>query len=215
TDDIKVFSDGSGLNGHIGAAAITTVPTNTTLRYYLGRDSAHTVIEPQLVGILLALHIIAHCPPHTRSALIALDNQAAIEAVRDNRAQPGQQIIQEIHMMTAKLRQTRRLLQVHIEWVPGHKGVPGNELAGSAAKEASQRFVSLTDMLPAYLHHRLPTSIAALKAKRKNSVHARWIENWKMSPRYAKLYRIDPTLPNHTTFKALSALPKPATSILA
>ncbi|KAG8870013.1 hypothetical protein FRB98_002007, partial [Tulasnella sp. 332] len=111
TDDIKVFSDGSGLNGHIGAAAITTGPTNTTLRYYLGRDSAHTIFEAELVGILLALHIIAHCPPRTRSALIALDNQAAIEAVRDNRAQPGQQTIQEIHRMTAKLRQTRHLLQ--------------------------------------------------------------------------------------------------------
>ncbi|KAG8871434.1 hypothetical protein FRB98_000778, partial [Tulasnella sp. 332] len=169
TDDIKVFSDGSGLNSHIGTAAITTGLTNTTLCYYLGCDSAHTVFEAELVGILLALHIIAHSPPRTRSALIALGDQAAIEAVRDNSAQPRQQIIQEIQRMIAKLRHTRRLLQVHIEWVPGHKSVPGNELADSAAKEASQRSASPTDMLPAYYHHCLPTSIAALKAKRKSS----------------------------------------------
>ena len=57
TDDIKIFSDGSGFKEKIGAAAIRP-DTQDVLYYQLGSSRWHTVFEAELVGILLALKLI-------------------------------------------------------------------------------------------------------------------------------------------------------------
>lgn len=98
--------------------------------------------------------------------------------------------------------------------MPGHEGVEGNEAVDSGAKEAAQGDPSPLGLLPKFLRRRLPTSVSALKAKRKSTVQSRWKLLWRSSPRSVKLDRIDPDLPNSTTFKIFSNIPKPAAAIL-
>jgi hypothetical protein len=54
-DDIKIFTDGSGLNGHIGAAAVLTRGFHPYIiaRHHLGPETKHTVYEGECVGQLL------------------------------------------------------------------------------------------------------------------------------------------------------------------
>jgi hypothetical protein len=78
----KMFTDGSGSNGHVGAAAtmIHQGSTPKTLRYQLGALTSHTVYEGELVGLLLAAELIRRHPSAPDPYHIFLDNQAAITA---------------------------------------------------------------------------------------------------------------------------------------
>ena len=56
----KVFTDGLDINDGVGAAAILFKEgqRQSTLRAYLGESTQHTVYEAELVGILLAAHLL-------------------------------------------------------------------------------------------------------------------------------------------------------------
>ena len=59
-DDVKIYTDGSGQNGHVGAAAILTrgFQPFTIARHYLGLETKHTVYEEECVGQLLGFHLL-------------------------------------------------------------------------------------------------------------------------------------------------------------
>lgn len=52
---LPIYTDGSGINGKIGASAVTTSISDQA---YLGPDTQYTVFAGELYGILLALHIV-------------------------------------------------------------------------------------------------------------------------------------------------------------
>jgi ribonuclease HI len=54
TDAIHIYTDGSGINGRIGAAAVCTTTQETTSAY-MGEDTTSTVYASELQGIILAL----------------------------------------------------------------------------------------------------------------------------------------------------------------
>jgi hypothetical protein len=58
-NDIMIYTDGSGCDGGIGAAAVLYRKgvKKKHLQRHLGPDTEHTVYEGELVGILLALHL--------------------------------------------------------------------------------------------------------------------------------------------------------------
>jgi hypothetical protein len=77
------------------------------------------------------------------------DSTSAIERVSHIGAGPGQNTAKDIHRYVSLLSRTSRF--VHIEWVKGHSGAPGNEaadaLAGTEAnKSRSSATVSLTSL---------------------------------------------------------------------
>jgi ribonuclease HI len=211
-DDIQIYTDGSGYKGNIGAAAI--IPeTGAALRCKLGKETKHTVFEGELVGILLALTLLEK-NPLASTALITLDNQAAIQALQNDHAQPAQYLLDEIHATILKMKRRRRRLRIHLEWVPGHMEIKGNELADTHAKMASEGNTSNLADLPHILRKCLPESVAALKAQRKGTILQRWRKDWSQSPRFEKMSRVDSTLPNRKTYKMLSSLSRRATSII-
>ena len=87
-------------------------------------------------GILLAVHLLREYP-RTKTALIAVDNQAAIAALTNWPRQPGQHLVNEIHVALKALRQVQPRMRIHIEWVPGHANIPGNERTDALAREAA------------------------------------------------------------------------------
>ncbi|KJK76179.1 hypothetical protein H634G_08585 [Metarhizium anisopliae BRIP 53293] len=80
---IHIYTDGSGINGHVGAAAVCTT-TSQIKSAYMGDDAVSTVYAGELQGISLALQIAQEDRNRgniRNKVLIYTDNQAAIRSV--------------------------------------------------------------------------------------------------------------------------------------
>ena len=97
-DEIQVYSDGSLIDGGIGAAAVMfrRGREEEILHKYLGKADKHTVYEAELVGIIFALQLIQNILVY-RSASIALDNTAAIQATKLMTSTPVSYLVGKIH----------------------------------------------------------------------------------------------------------------------
>lgn len=61
-NSISVYCNGSGYEGGIRASAVLYVNQREVaeLKYHLGRDSQHMVYEAEIVGLLLAIHLLSN-----------------------------------------------------------------------------------------------------------------------------------------------------------
>lgn len=131
----EFYTDGSGINGKIGASVV--LPSmGLTFKVYLGTDRVFTVYAGELVGIWLAL---TTARDHLWSKITIVnftDNQAAIRAIQNLTKQSGQNILVKIFSVLDELRAQGKEIQLH-EWIPAHKEVAENEKADIAAKMAT------------------------------------------------------------------------------
>src|SRR6202522_3998 len=81
--DVKIYTDGSGKGGHIGAAAILyygfRVPK--TARFHVGSSGEHTVFEGEAIGQLLGLKLLQNTIHNLNrfEVSICIDSHAAIK----------------------------------------------------------------------------------------------------------------------------------------
>ena len=137
-DHLHVYTDGSGINGEIGVAA-TSPMIQSTMKTYMGDNSTSTVYAAELQGIRLALIIALedwNKGNRRKKLIIYTDNQAAIRTVGNPTGKSGAYIVADIIYLIGHL-QTTKQIQVEVRWVPAHTGIPGNEEADVAAKEAA------------------------------------------------------------------------------
>ncbi|KDN71119.1 putative zinc knuckle, partial [Colletotrichum sublineola] len=137
TNAVHIYTDGSGINGQIGAAAVCTT-TEQTRKSYMGDDTTSTVYAGELQGIVLALDMVQADKQngnHRSKAFIYTDNQAAIRSSAKPKGKSGAYLLKIIADKTQALREQG--LDVEIRWVPAHIGIQGNEAADVAAKEAT------------------------------------------------------------------------------
>jgi hypothetical protein len=103
--DVKVFTDGSGMEGKVGAGAVLyrNGRLKTKLRHQLGSIRHHTVYEGEGVGALLGAKLISN-KWGIRSANIYIDNQASIAAMSLTKPNPGHYIFDAIQDSIVALR---------------------------------------------------------------------------------------------------------------
>ena len=90
TDTTCVYTDGSGIDGHVGAAAVIlsnprsiSSPVLHERMQYIGTDTQSTVYTAKLKGIVLALQIlIANSSPEYHHFTILTGNQSALKTLR-------------------------------------------------------------------------------------------------------------------------------------
>jgi ribonuclease HI len=238
---VRVYSDGSGFEGGIGASALLYINERLVkvLRAYLGSSLEHTVYEAEGVGLVMGLHLLNGLSRQlTQTTVLGTDSQAVIKALGNQRSHAGQYILDAIHKSAEQLHakqdriinredRTRALeagddwvgrkrdvvnLQVH--WVPGHRDFEPNERADEEAKKAAKGDASEAKLLPSLLRKCLPLSVSALRQNNMAKLLKRWTRRWKSSPRESLLKTIDNTAPSKKYLRLIRDLDRRQASLL-
>ena len=102
----------------------------------LGAQSSS--FDAELQALVRALEICALEAEEGATFRIFTDSHAAAQRLRDDRAGPGQALARR-GIRAARLGIYDRGASVRVIWIPGHQGIPGNELADQcASNEAMQ-----------------------------------------------------------------------------
>ena len=166
---IKIFSDSSAIKGNVGATAILTRAgqLHHTLHYHLRPDSEHMVHKAELIGILLAVHLVQTKANAKVSITIGVDNQAALGSSNmelNNLAHNmAREIIRQCNILKKGI--VHKAHQITLQWTVGHKGIPGNELTDLEAKKAAEGLTSDKHTLPCFLRCKLTINPSAVKQK--------------------------------------------------
>jgi ribonuclease HI len=133
-----LWSDGSRQeNGRTGAGvALQPMPGAPWESLVLPMGTGYEVFDAELVAVASALEwaLDRHLPG---PIYVLLDAQNAISRLQATEPGPGQALALRAHRAASRLASSGR--PVTIQWVPGHSGVEGNELADQAAKQATSR----------------------------------------------------------------------------
>ena len=138
TQSMHIYTDGSGINGHVGAAAYSPT-TSDTQQQYLGPETTHNVFAGELTAMKLATDMVGRNKERYTYIVIYIDSQAAIKAVIKPGKQSGQRIICEILDSIENLQLQNPDITFLLVWIPGHEDILGNETADVAAKEAAEK----------------------------------------------------------------------------
>ena len=94
-----IYTDGSGFEHKIGAAAVLTKNgfVTRTIKYHLGADDTHTVYEAEALVVVLGIQALYNTNKVYHHVTIGMDNQAVLMALRTQKSRPGHHILDCIH----------------------------------------------------------------------------------------------------------------------
>jgi ribonuclease HI len=210
---ISIYTDGSDINGEIGAAAVCPL-THQTRSVYMGTGATSTVYAAELQGISLALQIAldyADQGSRRRNINIYTDNQAAIWSITKAEGRLGAYILKEIAQQVQKLQDRGR--SVVVRWIPAHVGISGNELADKAAKEATGWREDGRRSMPVDAPSRLYPTKTTLKRWCKIQAEKAWMDKWRKETKGRATYRHTP-VPTKKTLQLHEGLSKRESALL-
>src|SRR5271155_3419445 len=216
--DARIYSDGSGKDGKVGASAVMyfgfRVPRMA--RYHLGSLKQHTVYEGECVGQLLGLQLLLDSGiNHNRSKIsIGIDSQAAIKRHINHARASASYIIEEIYKLVNTLVLLYPRADFTIRWTPGHIGLIGNEVADIEAKKAADSSTNNINSRFGILKKPLPISRTAHRQRLTESANRAQRRALQLSPRFQRIYRFDASMPSDRYRKLIATLLKRFASIL-
>jgi ribonuclease HI/exonuclease III len=131
TDTLKIYTDGS--KGPKGTgAAFWAEQFQHERKFYLGNTSVFTA---ELVAILMALNFI-QTKGNVGKWVILTDSKSVADALLHKGGEAREQLIRSAVTLIQRLKQNG--IELEIQWVPAHVGIPGNNKADKLARQAAQ-----------------------------------------------------------------------------
>ena len=131
---LAIFTDGSGHEGKIGAAAVMMQDgrVKKKLTYHLGSEKEHTVYEAEALAVVLALHMLSGLRTELSKVTIGTDNQAVLLGLQNQTSKPGHYLLDKIHdtLMDFQVAQSRN----RGERVEGYKKGAGRTRLADGSK---------------------------------------------------------------------------------
>ena len=216
--DVRIYSDGSGKDGKVGASAVLycgfRIPR--TARLHLGSLKQHTVYEGECVGQLLGLRLLLVSGINLNRCKVSLgvDSQAVIRRHNNPTRASASYIIEEIYKIVNTLISNYPRADFIVRWTPGHVGLTGNEEADAEAKKAADSATNNVNSHFGIFKKELPISRAAHKGRLKEIATAVRYRDFCRGPRHQRVSRFDPSMPSDRYRKLTATLPKRHVSIL-
>ncbi|KAG8184453.1 hypothetical protein JTE90_002302 [Oedothorax gibbosus] len=164
-DGLEIFTDGSAINGAVGGAFVVCY-YGQAIHSGLGRlEDRNSVFQAELTAIEKACAWVNQNLRNTEVSLFS-DIRSGLQTIAnpDNRCSIAISILE--HIEKAKTLHVK----MNLNWVKAHVGITGNELADSAAKEATElELQDWAQKLPkSYLRRSLKTMAQDLWQNRWN-----------------------------------------------
>jgi len=168
-NNIIIYSDGSKNEkiNNLGAGIFYTTNFNIdnsgSLSWNLGSNIE--VFDAELFAIEKAFKIaFERINKFTKNIWVFSDSQAAIQRLQNCNLKAGQKHVIAIKNWITKIK-AKRQINIHINWVPAHMNIHGNEYADEAAKKGTElQKISLEKYV----------SLAFIKRKIKESSFNEW-----------------------------------------
>ena len=171
-----IYIDGSGIDGHVGAAAVCPQIAKA-LQRYLGSDKEHNVYTAEITALELAMEIARSSLSSYTKCIIYVDSQAAIQGINKPSKQSGQMNLISAITKIQTLVNKRQML-IEIIWVPGHEKIEGNKKVDGAGKEAA-RSEGKDSSIPRSVHKPLKSARSICI---KQEITNEWNESWQSQP---------------------------------
>ena len=155
------------------------------MAWNLGKECE--VYDVELFALYKALEIgLQEIKIETLDLWAFSDSQAALKGLKIGPNRANQAIYEKIYKKAKEIKD--KGIIIHFEWVPGHMGIYGNEMADQAAKYGAD----WVEPAP----NELGLSISFLNRKLKERVLSNWSNIWKRSRQndQYKQFNVEPKL---------------------
>ncbi|KAF7337390.1 RNA-directed DNA polymerase from transposon X-element [Mycena sanguinolenta] len=215
TAKVTLYSDGSLIDGMVGAAGLLCVDgvVKRVKGLQLGSMKRYGVYEAEGVGQILALECLRVEVDEWINGVVplGLDNTAAIRATTCPRPGVGRYIWDLFHRRLTAAKEEHPGLRLRVDWTPGHVEIPGNEAADEAAKRAAKE--GSFGGAPKFLRD-LPYSKSALALTHARVLQKTRKKEFRRSKRYARIKAVDDTIPSPAFRRLTKLLPRKHASLL-
>jgi ribonuclease HI len=166
---VQVFADGSAREEGVATAAVLTVNGRRKMLsgVRLGDKGEVSTLDAELVGLLLATHLILSIP-RVDNATLFTDSQLAIRSLDGEELGATASLVRAVVRAMKRVQSRDRGTEAIIQWCPGHKDVPGHEMADREAKLVAKGKTFDPSLIPTLLvDYKPPLNVNTLREKVK------------------------------------------------
>ena len=163
-NSLHIYTDGS--KSPSGTAAASFFVPHFSIRQSKRLTDHTSSYRAELAAITIALLWVEQLNLHT-GVVIFTDSLSALLSMQSMKGDKSDNFINDIKYTYTRL--AYRGIQVHLEWIPSHCGIQGNEIADLLAKQALTEEIQINNKL----------CLSEMKAVLKIELYKSWEETWQ------------------------------------